>query len=172
MTRIIGILVFTLIWIGLHAQPPTTNLYLFEIDKLSDTLWAVHSPKFLSKNNEQGYNNQPQFIGNHEILFTRQTPTGKNTEIIKLDLLAGSESQVTNTEISEYSPTLMPDSRHFSVVRTELDGHQTLWKYALDDAGTFQNLFPNFEEKIGYHSWINDTSVSYTHLTLPTIYSV
>ena len=50
-------------------------------------------------------------------------------------------------------------------------------KLALDNAKKRINLLDNFDKKCvqeEYKEWINDglNTVSYTHLTLPTIYSV
>ncbi len=142
------------------AQPSTSNLFLFDLVQLNDSTWDVHSPKFLSKFNERGYNNQPYFLNNTQVLFTSQTPPSNNTDIRLIDLKNRTIKNLTDTQLAEYSPTPMPGSKSYSVVRVEADGLQTLWKYELNPNGTHQNLFPSFKENIGYHNWINDTLVA------------
>ncbi|HHH49361.1 MAG TPA: hypothetical protein ENK52_00085, partial [Saprospiraceae bacterium] len=52
------------------AQLPSTNLYSFKMNQVTDSLFIFSQPKFLTAFNQQGYNNQPKFINNEEIYFT------------------------------------------------------------------------------------------------------
>lgn len=142
------------------AQSPTSNLFSFEFIQLNDSTWDVHTPKFLSEFNHQGYNNQPYFINKTQVLFTAQHPSASNTDIFLMDFKEQILKKITDTKIAEYSPTPMPAKESYSVVRVEENGLQTLWQYDLKPTGTHQNLFPAFKENIGYHTWLNDTLVA------------
>lgn len=93
------------------------------------------------------YENQPHFISNDEILFTRMR--GENADVWRWrdEVL----SQASETLESEYSPTLIPFMEgEISMIRVEHDGTQRLWKYDLD--GSFELLFKDIKP-VGYHAW-------------------
>lgn len=134
---------------------PSSNIYLFQIKQVNDSLFRFENGMFLTGFNAKGYNNQPQFFSKDELFITVQTPTDTTqTDIYALDLKNRSRRQVTATEQSEYSPTLMPDRTNFSVVRVETDKTQKLWQYPLDlsDKG-----FPVLKSitGMGYHAWLS-----------------
>ena len=139
-------------------QPPVTELFLFDMIQVNDSVWAVHSPTLLTGRQLRGYNNQP-FLNGENLYYTQQLQGQSTTDIYRVNIRNEQRVQVTNTKLSEYSPTPTPDQKGISVVRVEEDGSQTLWRYDLFE-NNHQNLFPEFEEKIGYHSWLNDTLVA------------
>jgi hypothetical protein len=51
------------------AQLPTTNVYLFSIQRTGDN-FTFYNPRFLTGFNKYGYNNQPHFVSNNEIYLT------------------------------------------------------------------------------------------------------
>ncbi len=103
-----------------------------------------------------GYDNQPSFSPDGKsIYFTSQR--GGQTDIYRYDLAAGAAIQVTRTAESEYSPTVMPDRKHFSVIRVEADSTQRLWEFGLD--GTPVKPVLDSIKPVGYHTWLNADTV-------------
>ena len=156
------ITIFSLVYISaiFAQQPPSSNLLLFDFEQLSDTQWVVHSPKFLTQDNAEGYNNQPSFMSRNQIMYTEQKAGALNTNIVKLDLENDSRQYISRTGLSEYSATKIPNKTQISVIRVEKDGWQTLWAYSLDNEKMHQNLFPEFQDNLGYHSWLSDSTVA------------
>lgn len=139
---------------GLQAQLPGTNVYSFDMDNINGAV-SLRNGTFLSSFNKNGYNNQPSFI-NGEIYLTSNWKEEGQTDIIALDVSSSTLNRVTATPESEYSPTLMPDKDHFSVVRVEQDGNdsQVLWKYPIDRSTDGETIFDNITN-VGYHTWVN-----------------
>jgi len=126
------------------AQLPKTNIYLFNF-KMVDTKMVLNNGKYLSGFNPNGYNNQPSFISNDEILISSNHYDETQTDVIKLNLKLKKLTRVTATQQGEYSPTLLPNRREFSVIREVLGKG----KEALADENT-----------VGYHSWINGSELA------------
>lgn len=107
-----------------------------------------------------GYDNQPYFLPHENgILYTSQRD-GRQTDIYYWEGDADREEQLTATESSEFSPTLMPDGSHFSSVLIEEDGStQRLWQYDLVSSGNRKVLFLDIEP-VGYHAWLDDNRVA------------
>lgn len=129
-------------------------------------IWVgKYSPQGLSDvkavTNRKGYDNQPWFIaGTQALLFTRmhERDGQQQTDIYRANFISGDIVRVTDTLESEYSPTIMPDGEHFSVIRVDVQGKQTLWSYTLQGKPVGQLL--NDVEPVGYHTWVNaDTAV-------------
>jgi len=145
--------------LSLSAQVPTTNIYLFDfaIDKGNV---ALSNPKLLTGFNAVGYNNQPSFFQD-DLLYISSNHKGEtNTEIFELDLRREELTRVTKTSQSEYSPTLMPDGKHFSVIRQKNTEPQDqhLWQYPLDRSGEGEAIIKDLTN-VGYHSWIGPYKV-------------
>ena len=144
------------------AQLPNTNVYILDL-RANEEIVLLNKPVLLSGFNPNGYNNQPHFTSNSELLITSDFESLGLTDILKLDLSRKVISRVTHTEESEYSPTGMLDQNHLSVVRQELDDSQpvpqTLWSYPLDRSHVGENLIPDHTD-IGYHAWIDEEKVA------------
>ena len=139
-----------------------SDLLLFSLSKTADSTWRPDAPRFLSAFNRGGYNNQPNFFGNHELWLTAQFPKDTTqTDLIALDLLLKTQTRVTNTpSTAEYSPTPMPGGKRFSAVRVEEDGNQRLWSFPLDRSDNGRVEFPK-TYNVGYHCWLHDTLVAF-----------
>ena len=121
-----------------------------------------------------GYDNQPAFTRDGRgVLFSsvRGAPAAPvaeassagraaapPTDIYRYDIGTESIARVTNTPEAEYSPTVMPDGLHISVIRVEADGAQRLWKFDLD--GTDPALVLADIKPVGYHAWIDANTVA------------
>ncbi|HEX8853856.1 MAG TPA: hypothetical protein VF754_10235, partial [Pyrinomonadaceae bacterium] len=86
------------------------------------------------------------------LLYTSIRADGQ-ADIYRHDLRDGQTVRLTETTESEYSPTLTPDGRFFSVIRVERDGTQRLWKFPLP--GGQPVLVLERIRPVGYHAWID-----------------
>lgn len=139
------------------AAPPASDIFIVDITKHHDFKSGADELKFGTPKKITdfvGYNNQPFFMPDGKsILYTSNR--NKQTDIYRYDIQTSATTQVTNTPESEYSPTLMPDGKHISVVRVEADGKtQRLWKFPL--AGGDASLIIEDIKGVGYHLWIDD----------------
>lgn len=122
--------------------------------------------------NSPGYDNQPSFTRDGRgVLFSSVRgaaapqaalaggrAAAPPTDIYRYDIDAKSVQRVTNTPEAEYSPTVMPDGLHISVVRVEADGTQRLWKFGLD--GSNPSLVLTDIKPVGYHAWIDANTLA------------
>ena len=138
------------------------DILLFSLSKSADNTWQPGAPRFLTAFNPKGYNNQPCFFSGNELYLTIQTPDDTTqTEICALDLSLKTQTPVTATPATaEYSPTLMPGGRRFSVVRVEEDGSQRLWSFPIDRSDNGRPEFPGIQG-VGFHCWLSDTLVAF-----------
>jgi hypothetical protein len=105
-----------------------------------------------------GYDNQPSFTpDSRSILFTSANDN-EQTDIFKIDVATHAISRVTTTPESEYSATVMPGGKRFSVIRVEHDSAQRLWSFALD--GTDPRLVISSLKPVGYHAWIDANNLA------------
>jgi len=143
-----------------YAQLPTTHLYTFEY-RISDDVLALSNGAYISGFNPSGYNNQPHFINDNELLISSNYFDPAQTDILKLDLKKKKLIRVTATPQGEYSPTVTPDRRDFSVIREVLGGevNQILWKYPLSQSHSGERALAN-ETTVGYHSWLSGSDLA------------
>jgi WD40 repeat protein len=136
---------------ALAAQaPPGTDIFLMPITSPGGGL-TVGTPVNITA--RAGYDNQPFFSPDGRSIYYTSQRDGQ-TDIFRYDLASGTSSQVTRTRENEYSPTVMPDGKHFSVIR---DSTQHLWSFALD--GTPVKPLLDSIRPIGYHTWLNADTV-------------
>lgn len=152
---------FTLLFTRLEAQVPATQLYEFRVQKGETGKFVVHSPRYLSAFNEGGYNNQPFFINDYEILITVQEKGAGQTDIFKLNLGLNTLQPLTRTSLSEYSPTLTPDGKYISCVRVDdqATGLQRLYRYERKPKGKAISPLPDIKN-VGYHAWLDTQNVA------------
>lgn len=143
--------------LGLYAQPPNSNLYLFNVQKVGDTLFQFSAPKFLSAFNVRGYNNHPFFFSNTELYISSQSPQQSQPELYSLNLSTGVRTRITDTPDGEYSPRPVGDGQNFSAVRMEFiqgDTLQRLWQFPLSRSTKGQPVFTNIDN-VGYYLWLS-----------------
>ncbi len=138
-----------------NPAPPASDIFIIDVRRQDGEL-TLGQPKKITE--VAGYNNQPFFMPNGQaILYT--SIRNKQADIYRYDIKTGTTTQVTDTPESEYSPTLMPDGKNFSVVRVEADGKtQRLWKFPL--AGGAPSLILENVQPVGYHHWIDDHTLA------------
>ncbi|MEP6918103.1 MAG: hypothetical protein ABJC89_20820, partial [Acidobacteriota bacterium] len=86
------------------------------------------------------------------------TRPASQTDIYRYDIRPTRMSRLTRTPASEYSPTVMPDGAHISVVRVERDGRRRLWSVGIDGQGPAV-LLPAITP-VGDYVWIDDRTVA------------
>jgi len=142
------------------AQLPVSNLYAFQY-KITEQGLDLSNAQYLSAFNARGYNNQPQFISEHELLISSNYFDAQQTDIIKLDLKRKTLTRVTATKQGEYSPTVTPDRRDFTVIREVLGAevNQILWRYPLSQQDGGKRAL-QIETTVGYHTWLSGTALA------------
>lgn len=136
------------------GQLPISDLILFDFKKVNSEYFITNG-RLLNKFNLENYNNQPSLINAQNVYFSAATAPGEQTDIYAIDLLRKKYWQVTDTPDGEYSPTLMPTKRHFSVIVQEEETNiQRLWQFPLDQSNPGSDIFPKITG-VGYHCWIN-----------------
>jgi hypothetical protein len=65
---------------------------------------------------------------------------------------------MTDDAESEYSPTVTPDGKFFSVIRVEADNTQRLWKFPIGKGEPV--LVLEHIKPVGYHCWIDPNTVA------------
>jgi hypothetical protein len=134
--------------------PPATDIYLATVVTRGGEL-RFGDP--INVTDRTGYDNQPLFMpGGDAVLYTSIRDGQADT--YRYDMATGTATRVTRTPESEYSPTVMPGGRAFSVVRVEMDSTQRLWRFALD--GTEPRLVVSDVKPVGYHAWADDHTVA------------
>lgn len=144
---------------------PNSNIYLFNT-ALQDSILVLDDPQFLTAFNKNGYNNQPCFVNNTDLLLVSAAPNERQTDVYLLDLDAKTKLRLTRTAESEFSPKPTPDNLFFSVVRVETDEDrsQRLWQYPLDRQGEGKPVF-KYLRGVGYYHWLDKFKVALFNLT-------
>lgn len=126
-----------------------TEVYLFDI---VETDGELKFENLRNISNSNGYDNQPSFFDNENILFSA-TRNGQ-TDIAKYNIPNDSIIWVTDTsEGSEYSPLRIPNTNDVSAIRLDTSGLQRLYRY--DNTSKESKLLIE-DLKVGYHLWDTD----------------
>lgn len=142
------------------AQIPETDVWLFKISKKDGIYNCLNG---LNITHRIGYDNQPAFSADGKYILYTRIDSSKQADIYQYNISKKTHINLTKSEVSEYSPTPMPQGNSFSCVVVEKDSSQRVWQYNLD--GTFSKiLFPEIDS-IGYHTWLNEDSLLYYKLT-------
>jgi hypothetical protein len=82
---------------------------------------------------------------------------GTQTDVYAFDRASGHVSQVTRTPENENSPTFLPaglgDAGGFSVVQSEMDRTQRLWRF--NAQGRNPQVILTDIKPVGYHAWVD-----------------
>ena len=145
------------------SAPPNTDIFLARILQRGDSVRLGAAQNITRR---PGYDNQPSFLTDATaLLYTAIDSTGQ-ADIWRYELRSGRRLRLTSTPESEYSPTVMPGSTRFSVVRVERDSTQRLWSFRLDGRDpqvVLESLAP-----IGYHAWLDQFRLAVYVLGTPS----
>ncbi|HEY1403851.1 MAG TPA: hypothetical protein VGB05_06975 [Pyrinomonadaceae bacterium] len=153
-----ALIVFVAPLVAAFAQtPPAATEDIFVVDvTVSGGRIKFGAPANIT--NRAGYDNQPSFLADGQsILYTSQRE-GDQTDIYRYDFKTGQSTRITATPEGEYSPTLMPGGKFFSVIRVEADKTQRLWKFPLA-GGEPALVLPNIKP-VGYHLWLDGRTLA------------
>jgi hypothetical protein len=133
--------------------PPGSNIYLADLTtNKTQTLKLSAIDKIT---NHQGYDNQPYFLPDGSgLLYTSmlQMKDGQwQADSIEYNFSTHKHTNLTQSNISEYSPTLMAGGKYFSSVVVEKSNKQHLWAYPLHNNKKAFRL--SKVEPVGYHAW-------------------
>ncbi|WP_289169220.1 hypothetical protein [uncultured Pseudoalteromonas sp.] len=129
-----------------QASMPKSQILLADLNTPYGMQVSIVSDK-------NSYNNQP-YLTNQGIYFTHEVISSEQsqTDIAYYDLATKQVSNITNTPVSEYSPTVMPSKQSLSAIVVEQDSKQKLWQYPLDTEQAPSRIF-DWIEPVGYHAW-------------------
>lgn len=167
MKTSIAIFLILLSWTLSAQAPPNTNVYLFDLVSTDSDNYNLTQPKFLTNFNAGGYNNQPTFINNDEMMLTVQVPGEKQTDIYHLDLAKKIKTRFTGTYESEYSAeyitnrTGVKTDSQISCIRVATDENQTqyLWQYPYDRSHEGSAILEDLTG-VGYYAWSSSTKLA------------
>jgi hypothetical protein len=135
--------------------PPSTDIFLAPLS-VERGRPVIGPPVNVTQ--RPGYDNQPSFTPNsRSVLFTSVRDDGQS-DIYRYDLATKATTRVTSTPESEYSATVMPGGKRFSVIRVEKDSAQRLWSFALD--GSNPRIVIKALKPVGYHAWIGPNDLA------------
>lgn len=137
-----------------QQAPPATEVYLAPIRSGA----APQIGAWINISNDPDYDNQPSFLSDGSAVLFTSRRDGKQTDIYRYDIASKKLTQLTKTTESEYSPTVTPDGKTFSVIRVEADNTQRLWRFDLD--GSNPRLVLEDVKPVGYHAWIDSTHLA------------
>ncbi|PYP85443.1 MAG: hypothetical protein DMF61_16420 [Blastocatellia bacterium AA13] len=155
--NLLPLIAITMLSVSHAAQtqptPPSTDIFVVDIVDRAKLKFGL--PRNITR--REGYDNQPEFIdGGRGLLFTSIREDGQ-ADIYRYDFPGGAITRLISTSESEYSPTLTPDGKHFSVIRVEADKSQRLWRFPL--AGGAPELILKEIKPVGYHLWLDEHSL-------------
>jgi Tol biopolymer transport system component len=141
------------------APPPGTDIYLVP---LSGGLASFRDAKPSPVSTAPGYDNQPMFSPDGGRILFAANHDGMQTDVFVFERASGRVSQLTRTPENENSPTYLPEGighpGGFSVVRTEPDRKQRLWRF--DPQGQSPQIVLTEIEPVGYHAWADPETVA------------
>jgi Tol biopolymer transport system component len=141
------------------APLPSTDIYLLPLTGGLDSMKAA---KPVPISTAPGYDNQPLFSADGNRVLFAANHDGKQTDVFVFNRENGRTAQLTTTPENENSPTYLPagigDSGGFSIVRSEMDKTQRLWRF--NAAGRDPQLILTDIKPVGYHAWVDADRVA------------
>jgi len=141
--------------LGQATTPPSTDIFLASVRVRNGTP-VVGPPVNITK--RPGYDNQPSFTPDSRAILFTSVREDAQADIYLYDVAAKRTTRVTSTPESEYSATVYGDGTRFSVIRVERDSTQRLWSFRLD--GTDPRVVFTDVKPVGYHAWVDSTTVA------------
>ena len=136
------------------APPPGTDIYLVP---MSAGLTSLTDAKPTPISTAPGYDNQPNFGPDGNRILFAANRDGKQIDVYVFNRENGRVAQLTETAQNENSPTYLPAGigapGGFSVVQTEPDRAQRLWRF--NAQGRSPELVLTDIKPVGYHAWID-----------------
>jgi len=131
-----------------QIAPPAADIFLMDMKMRGG---QIELGKPIQITEWKGYDNQPSFLPDGKSLLYTSIRDDGQADIYRCNIADNTITRITQTSESEFSPTIMPDGKHFSVVRVELDSTQRLWKFPI--IGGEPTLVLENVKPVGYHTW-------------------
>jgi len=138
-----------------QTAPPAADIYLVDM-KMRGGEIELGKPFKITES--AGYDNQPGFLPDGKSLFYTSIRDDGQADIYRYNIAENYLSNVTKTYESEYSATITPDGKFFSVIRVEKDSTQRLWKFPIN--GGEPSLVLENVKPVGYHAWGDASTVA------------
>ncbi len=154
LRKYVLLFIFSIANSSLFAQS-NTDLFLFTISNSEGKIKLSNPENITSRT---GYDNQPFFHPKKSLLFYSAMEK-QQTDIWGYDLKTKSKKQITATEDSEYSPTVIPGENAIScIVQRKSNGDQDLVEIDLKDPSKTEILLESQKTgKVGYQAWLNES---------------
>lgn len=137
------------------AQLPNTKIFMFDLLEKNGK-YSLSGPRLLSEPTHSGYENQPKFITQSQILIASDIRKPKEPNLWLLDIEKQKRIGLSNTSIKQYSPSIRPGTGKLTYVGVHHSGQQYLFETDMFGHQTVINLIPELQN-IGYYAW-KDTS--------------
>ncbi|MFT4927868.1 MAG: hypothetical protein ACI8WB_003982 [Phenylobacterium sp.] len=136
--------------------PAGTDIYLADLSKNTKGHYQLKNVKKITP--RKGYDNQPSFLPDGKGLFYTAILPMKSgqwqADSFHYNFTSKKHTNLTNSDLSEYSPTLMANSKRFSAIVVEEDGKQLLWQLPYAPAAKQKKAGRLFDlDPVGYHVW-------------------
>ncbi len=146
--RAMSVMLCLMIVLPVIAQsPPDTEIYVYDLKEKKGKL-TLSKGKNIT--NRVGYDNQPHFYNEDMVLYS--SSIDGQTDIMLYDIYNDERFNLTESEVSEYSPTMVPGFDSYSVIRQDLEGNQLLYLYHINKKRKPKVLFDDISP-VGYHAW-------------------
>ena len=151
------ILFFVLCFHVISFAQNGTEIYMLEIQKTTEG-FKTKNPINIS--NRIGYDNQPSFHPSKSLIYFSSQNNGQ-TDIWSYNYKSKKLAQITNTEDSEYSPTVTPDQKYLScIVQRKSNGDQDLVRFSIKNTEKSEIILESQKSgKIGYNTWSPDNKL-------------
>ena len=107
----------------------------------------------------QGYDNQPSFINEKQLVFSSKPEQGHH-DIIMYNFETQKFTNITKTDTrSEFSPSLTDCGLYVSAITVEEDSTQRLWLYPInmgEPEVLYDDIFP-----VGYYDWYDNRAAMF-----------
>lgn len=141
-----------LLIINLLCAQSNTEVFVMDLE-FSENVFNIEKIKNLSNN--PGYDSQPFFIDNEQIVYARTYHN--QTDIAKYHLKNESQINLSETKIGgEYSPQKIPNTNYYSAVRLDTTGLQRLYTYSSENR-TSTLLIENLQ--VAYYSFYDSNTI-------------
>ena len=154
-TLLIALLVANASRLAAQQAPPNTEVFLAPITLNGDKVQVGRAVNITSR---PGYDNQPSFTPDGAAVLYTSTREDAQADIYRYDRKSNRITRLTTSAPeSEYSATVMPGGKRFSVIRVERDSTQRLWSFDLE--GRDPRVVLDSLKPVGYHTWIDAATV-------------
>ena len=138
-------------WFSTASGQTGSDIFLVRIERSAGVYRAVGEPVNITS--RPGYDNQPHFEPDRgSVLFT--SDRDGDTDIYRYEMRSRRTIQLTKTSENEYSPTVTPDGRGFTVIRGAQQFLERFTREGRDPEIVIRGITP-----VGYHAWADDETL-------------